>query len=140
MIENTLKIFLFILLLTSSSFSGAQASDQDQTKQTRTSSHGDYDVTIESWMKPLELGRMHAWTASINTTDGKPVTNASIRVGGGMPTHNHGFPTEPEMTKQLEPGIYLIEGLKFSMRGPWIIILDITVDGKTDSVAFDINM
>jgi len=83
---------------------------------------------------------MHAWTANIRTAAGKPVTNASIKIAGGMPIHNHGFPTQPEMTEQIEPGLYLIEGFKFSMGGPWIILLDITTDDQSDTVAFDINM
>lgn len=140
MIKNTVKIFVTFLLLSFSGLGSVQAADQEQTKQSRISSNGRYEVTIESWLKPLKLGRMHAWAANIRTTDGKPVTNASIKVGGGMPIHNHGFPTEPEMTEQVEPGVYLIEGFKFSMSGPWIILLDITVDNKTDTVAFDINM
>ena len=140
MIKNTVKIFVTFLLLSFSGLGSVQAADQEQTKQSRISSNGRYEVTIESWLKPLKLGRMHAWAANIRTTDGKPVTNASIKVGGGMPIHNHGFPTEPEMTEQVEPGIYLIEGFKFSMSGPWIILLDITVDNKMDTVAFDINM
>jgi len=112
----------------------------EQTTQTRTSSNGKYSVTIDSYMKPLRLGRMHAWTADIRDADDKPVDNVAIKISGGMPIHNHGFPTEPEMTKQLEPGKYLLEGFKFSMGGPWVIILDITLDGETDSVAFDVNM
>ena len=44
------------------------------------------------------------------------------------------------MTKQTEPGLYLIEGFKFSMGGPWIILLDISTDSQSDTVAFDINM
>ena len=83
---------------------------------------------------------MHAWQAEIKTSDGKPVAGAKIKIGGGMPIHNHGFPTQPIMTSEKEPGLYILEGFKFSMRGPWIIYLDISANGKTDSVAFDINM
>ncbi|WP_207891883.1 FixH family protein [Thiogranum longum] len=107
---------------------------------TRTSSEGLYEVTIESRQNPLQLGRMHAWTATIRTPEGAPVTGARIKVGGGMPIHNHGFPTEPEVTRELEAGVYLIEGVKFSMRGPWVIFLDITAGDQSDSVAFDIDM
>ena len=140
MIFNTVKIFLTILLVLLPGLSNAENNSQDQTKKTRISSDGIYTVTIESYLKPLKLGRMHAWTADIRTADGKSVTNASIKIAGGMPIHNHGFPTKPEMTKQIEPGLYLMEGFKFSMQGPWIIILDITVENKTDTVAFNINM
>ncbi len=140
MILNTVKIFLTVLLFSLPGLSNAANDSQDQTKQTRISSDGLYTVTIESYLKPLKLGRMHAWTADIRTADGKPVTSASIKVAGGMPIHNHGFPTTPEMTQQTEPGVYLIEGFKFSMHGPWIILLNITVDDKTDTVAFDIDI
>jgi hypothetical protein len=137
--KNTIKTFLTLLLISVFSLANAQP-DLDQTKQTRISSNGHYHVTIESFLKPLKLGRMHAWTANIRTADGKPVTDASIKISGGMPIHNHGFPTQPEMTKQIEPGLYLIEGFKFSMGGPWIILLDISTDSQSDTVAFDINM
>lgn len=140
MAKYALKILVTLLLFSLAGLIPAQAGQDEQTTQTRISSNGNFEVTIESYLKPLRLGRMHAWTANIHTKDDKPVSNASIKVGGGMPIHNHGFPTQPEMTKQLEPGKYLIEGFKFSMGGPWIILLDITVDDKTDTVAFDINM
>ena len=130
--------FIFcILILTRTAFA---QDDQDQSSQSRISQKGLYNVTVTSWLKPLQLGRMHAWEAKISTADGKPVTDATIKIGGGMPIHNHGFPTQPEVTKQIKDGIYLIEGVKFSMRGPWILFLDITSNNKTDSVAFDINM
>ena len=137
--KNTIKTLLTLLLISFFSLAHAQT-DSEQTKQTRISSNGLYHVTIESYLKPLKLGRMHAWIANIRTADGKLVTDASIKVSGGMPIHNHGFPTQPEMTKQTEPGLYLIEGFKFSMGGPWIILLDISTDSQSDTVAFDINM
>lgn len=138
---NTVKTSLLLLILAWCMAAPVAAADEaDQTIQTRTTSKGLYEVTIESWLKPLKLGRMHAWTATIRTPDGKPVTDASIKISGGMPIHNHGFPTQPEMTKQLEDGVYLLEGFKFSMGGPWVMILDIQEGENTDSVAFDIDM
>jgi hypothetical protein len=134
---HQLFIAIVTLIISTSAFAEVNT---DQSKQTRISQNGHYNVTVTSWLKPLRLGRMHAWEAQVSTTDGKPVTDAKIKVGGGMPIHNHGFPTQPEVTKQLKDGVYLIEGDKFSMRGPWIIFLDITSNNKTDSVAFDINM
>lgn len=128
---------IFIMVFTTAS---SAQNDQDQAIQSRISEKGLYHVTITSWLNPLQLGRIHAWEAKITTADGTPVTDATIKVGGGMPIHNHGFPTQPEVTKQIKDGVYLIEGVKFSMRGPWILFLDITSNNKTDSVAFDINM
>lgn len=137
---KTLSLSLIILCFLLSNHAFAESPNQDQTNQTRISTNGTFHVTVDSWLKPLKLGRMHAWTADISTEDGKPVTDAVIKVGGGMPIHNHGFPTQPEVTKQIENGKYLIEGIKFSMGGPWVLFLDITSNGETDSVAFDINM
>lgn len=128
---------LFLCLLTAAALADTGS---DGATQTRTSSDGLYVVTVDSQLKPLQLGRMHAWTATVKTADGEPVTGATIKVGGGMPIHNHGFPTEPEVTSELEPGVYLIRGVKFSMRGPWVLYLDITADDQTDSVAFDIDL
>ena len=129
---------LFALIALTISFNTLAVTEQ--TTQTRVSSSGIFTVTMNSWLKPLRLGKMHAWQAEIKTSDGKPVAGAKIKIGGGMPIHNHGFPTQPIMTSEKEPGLYILEGFKFSMRGPWIIYLDISANGKTDSVAFDINM
>lgn len=129
-------LILSLGLLSNTSF----AEEAVQSNQSRISQDGHFKVSIESWLKPLRLGRMHAWEAHITTTDGKLVTDAKIKVGGGMPIHNHGFPTQPEVTKQTKPGSYLIEGVKFSMRGPWVLFLDIEANGHIDKVAFDINM
>lgn len=133
-------MFPFLVLFGLSGMGSAEDVSLTQGTQTRLSSDGLYEVTIDSRLKPLQLGRMHAWVATIKTADGTPVTGAEIKVGGGMPIHNHGFPTEPQVTRETGTGEYLIEGVKFSMRGPWVIFLDITANDQTDSVAFDIDM
>ena len=127
-------------LLVFTILANAETSPGDNAHQVKPSTSGLFEVTIDSQLKPLQLGRMHTWIAVIRTAEGQPVEGASIKVGGGMPIHNHGFPTEPEVTKELEPGVYLIEGIKFSMRGPWVILLDIEANGQTDSVAFNIGL
>lgn len=130
----------FLVLFGLSGMGNAEDASQVQGTQTRLSSDGLYEVTIDSRLQPLQLGRMHAWVATIKTVDGAPVTGAEIKVGGGMPIHNHGFPTEPQVTRETGPGEYLIEGVKFSMPGPWVMFLDISANDETDSVAFDIDM
>ena len=102
--------------------------------------HEHYQVTITSNLNPLQIGRMHSWVTNIATPDGRPVVGASIEVSGGMPAHNHGLPTSPRMTAELQEGQYLIEGVRFSMRGEWFILLTITANGITDSVSFDIDI
>ncbi len=137
---KTVTRLVFALCMFSLAAQGSAETQNEKATQTRKSSEGWYEVTIDSQLKPLQLGRMHAWTATIKTDAGEPVTGAKIKVGGGMPIHNHGFPTEPEVTKEMDGGVYLIQGVKFSMRGPWVMFLDITANDQTDSVAFDIDM
>lgn len=137
---KTIYHLIFFLCIFSFTNTAYAENSTEQNKQSRISQDGHYKVTVESWLNPLRLGRMHAWQAEVKTSDGEPVTDATITVSGGMPIHNHGFPTQPEVTKQLEDGVYLIEGVKFSMRGPWVLLLNITSGDTTDTVAFDINM
>lgn len=51
----------------------------------------------------------------------RPVENLSILIDGGMPTHNHGLPTSPEIIWSAENKNYQIRGLKFSMPGDWVL-------------------
>lgn len=137
MLRNYILPGLFLFGLTGCVVAG----DAQETNDfTRISSEGLYRVSIDSHLKPLELGRLHAWTVTISSPDGTPVKDAEIMVGGGMPIHNHGFPTQPRVTREMEDGVYLVEGVKFSMHGPWVIFLDITANEQTDSVAFDIDL
>jgi hypothetical protein len=80
---------------------------------------------------------MHQWTLHIETADGKPVQNATIKVDGDMPQHGHGLPTSPRVTKYLGNGDYLIDGMKFQMGGWWLMDLTITADTQIDAVHFN---
>ena len=97
-----------------------------------------FQVTISSNLDPLSLNEIHSWTVHVETADGEAVENAEIAVDGGMPDHNHGFPTAPEITEEIGGGEYLLEGVKFSMAGWWELKLDITAGDQTDSVTFNI--
>jgi hypothetical protein len=52
------------------------------------SSRGVYTVSFESSLEPIEINQIHSWILRI-TSDGDPVTGASLTVSGGMPTHDH---------------------------------------------------
>jgi hypothetical protein len=54
-----------------------------------------------------------------------------------MPQHGHGLPTKPQVTKELEDGTYLLEGMKFSMTGWWEIKLAIEAAEGADKVTFN---
>ena len=84
-----------------------------------------YRVVLTSRVNPLPMNRMHAWEMRLTDLSGVAITEAQIRVEGGMPAHDHGLPTAPRVTEVLGDGRYLIEGVKFHMRGAWELILDI---------------
>jgi hypothetical protein len=108
------------------------------TAMTRLTDQGVFEVTISSNLDPLILNEIHSWTVHVDSPNGDPVEAAQIGVNGGMPEHNHGFPTTPEITDELGGGDYLLEGVKFSMAGWWELTLDITSGDQHDSVTFNI--
>ena len=70
----------------------------------------------------VPLNKIHSWRFVVSDTKGYPV-NRSFKVVGHMPGHVHGLPTQPRITRKLDEGVYLIEGLKFQMRGWWVMEL-----------------
>jgi hypothetical protein len=96
---------------------------------------GHYRVRYTSKLNPIVINRIHAWILHVETADGEPVLNADIAVVGGMPEHNHGLPTSPRMTQDLDDGDYLVEGMRFHMNGHWEITISISAgDGRDDIV------
>ena len=105
--------------------------------QKRSTARNLYLVEVQSLADPIAINKMHAWEAKVKLATGEPVTGASITVGGGMPQHGHGYPTQPRVTKELGDGRYLIEGMKFSMSGWWELKLKIDSSAGVDDVTFN---
>jgi hypothetical protein len=103
----------------------------------RPTDHQKYLMKLHSLVEPIAINKMHAWEIYLRTPSGKPVLGASISVGGGMPQHGHGFPTQPRVTKELGDGRYVIEGMKFSMSGWWEIKLKVVAGLGTDEITFN---
>lgn len=93
-----------------------------------------YRVAIHPLVEPISINKIHAWEIQLRTASGEAVTGAKIDVGGGMPQHGHGFPTQPRVTKELGNGRYLLEGMKFSMPGWWEIKLTIDATSGADEL------
>jgi hypothetical protein len=106
--------------------------------RSRTTANGLYVAAIEPEIPEIKQGELHSWIVTVKTPDGKPVDDAKIAVGGGMPDHNHGLPTSPEMTQHLGNGRYRIEGMKFSMSGWWELKFDISSPAGSDSATFNL--
>ena len=74
---------------------------------TQVSEHGLFRVSYKSSQDIVPVNRMHKWTLHVETSDGKPVENATISVDGDMPEHGHGLPTRPKVTNILAMVIIL---------------------------------
>jgi len=83
---------------------------------------------------------IHKWVLFLSDLSGEPVSDANIEIVGHMPGHVHGLPTQPRVTKQLSPGVYLVEGLKFQMKGWWVMQFNIVnnLSVNIDSITFNL--
>lgn len=99
-----------------------------------------FSVSYASTPAAPPMNRIHSWNVTIRTPDGEPVTGAMVMVGGDMPEHGHGLPTEPEVSGETSPGTYLVEGMKFSMPGWWVVTFDIKSGSSADTVTFNLRL
>lgn len=102
--------------------------------------NGLFVVSAVSQLDPVTINETHGWVLHVETADGEPVADAEIAVNGGMPEHNHGFPTAPRVTENLGEGDYLLEGMRFNMGGVWVLTLEISSGGKSDTVTFEFEL
>lgn len=116
---------------------GSMAADSLDSK---TTENGHFTVSAISRLDPVVINETHAWTLHIETADGSPVTDADIAIDGGMPEHNHGFPTAPQVTENLGEGDYLLEGMRFNMGGVWVLTLEISSGDQSDIVTFEFEL
>jgi hypothetical protein len=97
-----------------------------------------YVVAIQPQAPMIALNKLHSWEVRVSSPDGAPVLHAQINVDGGMPQHGHGLPTQPRVTQELGEGRYLLEGMKFSMTGWWVIKLKVQTEQRgADEVTFN---
>jgi len=109
--------------------------DREPTRETYS---GMYTLTARPGLDPLVINQIHEWTLHVETPDGRPVENARIMVEGDMPEHQHGLPTNPEVTRNLGDGDYLVEGMKFNMPGAWELTFTVTADAGSDAATFEL--
>lgn len=104
------------------------------------SKRGLFTLSYESALQPIEINQMHHWVLHIEGEGGELVTGAHVEVIGGMPAHDHGLPTRPRVTTELEDGNYRLDGMRFHMAGDWELTITIAVDGKTDTVIVALHL
>jgi len=111
--------------------------DLDRSLRHR-SAEGKFMVQMEPPAVDPAINQMHAWQVRLQAIDGAPVSQASIAFAGGMPQHGHGYPTKPRVTREVAPGVYALEGMKFSMTGWWDMRLTIQSGSVTDEAVFNV--
>ena len=116
---------------------GTPPKDLDLSLQ-HPSAQGKFVVRMEPPAAGPAINQMHAWQIRLATPDGAPVSQARIAFDGGMPQHGHGFPTKPRVTREVAPGVYALEGMKFSMTGWWDMRLGIQSGDVADTAVFNV--
>ena len=104
------------------------------------SDHGHYRVSFTSDLDPIVINRMHHWQLEITDREGNAVSGAMVSVDGGMPAHDHGLPTRPQVVAGSDPGRYRLEGLRFHMGGRWEVELTIEVGGMRDIAIITLDL
>lgn len=107
---------------------------QETGNTTWTSKAGYFQLDVRSELNPVVINKMHRWSLRLVDADGNPVTGAAISVQGGMPAHDHGLPTAPRVSSEPESGNYVLEGLRFHMRGLWELEFTIRAGETSDVV------
>lgn len=119
------------------------------TKQTELQAEGTgagltenrlFRVSFTSELDPIVINTIHTWIIHVEDINGQPVTGAEISIDGGMPEHDHGLPTRPQVNRNSERGSYSAEGMKFHMNGWWTVVMTITNGDISDHIAFDLNL
>ena len=134
-----ITFFIFIVCCTTS-FAETTTDPETYLATKKISDNGHFQVSYTSKLDPIEINNLHAWKIFIKDKDGADISNAKVSVIGGMPEHNHGLPTQPQITKNLGDGCYLLEGMKFHMLGWWTVTITIMNENISDVVTFNLKL
>ena len=104
------------------------------------SKEGIYVVSIWPENGHIEVGKMQRWGVRVLSNKLVPVYPVKMSIGGGMETHKHGLPTQPQLVAYGGEGIYLIDGVRFNMAGAWRLSLLIESEFGIDQADFDIDV
>ncbi|GAB5499699.1 MAG: FixH family protein [Pseudohongiellaceae bacterium] len=104
------------------------------TPELQATSRDGVQINLYSRLKPLQLNTMHSWEIELLDSSGTLITDAVLQVRGGMPEHDHGLPTSPQVTRTLTDGRYLLEGMRFHMPGLWVLTIELQAAGNTETV------
>ena len=99
-----------------------------------------FTIEIYSELSPLSINTMHSWHIRVLDRDDQILELEELNVFGGMPEHDHGLPTQPQVTRRLDNGDYLLEGVRFHMQGHWELQIEFQYAGVDDTAIIDFNL
>ena len=99
-----------------------------------------FKIEIYSELSPLSINTIHSWHIRVLDRDDEILELEKLNVFGGMPEHDHGLPTQPEVTMRLDNGDYLLEGVRFHMQGHWELQIEFQYAGVDDAAIIDFEL
>lgn len=131
----------FILLALLGAFSTATFAADGPTAADLIGDTGDgYTIEIFSKLSPIQINQIHSWLIDIKDSAGNAVDNVDITVTGGMPEHDHGIPTSPQITGRDSAGLYLLEGVRFHMPGKWQLVITLDIENNKHIAVIDFQL
>ena len=103
-------------------------------------SAGHYQVTARPILSQPDYFELHEWVISVGNGAGAPLAGCQVSFDGSMPEHGHGLPTAPRVTRESRPGEYVVEGVRFSMPGHWMLLVRVAGCGPPEEAAFAFNI
>lgn len=134
-----LRIAVTATLVLVGSISWSADGEKPWFSQEKTSENGAFQVTLEAGSGTVQLNDYHDWVLIVrDSKSNEPVTPLRVNVGGGMPLHGHGLPSQPQIGKHLGDGRYEVKGVKFNMNGVWSLAFDLDSKSMSDKVNFEL--
>lgn len=97
-------------------------------------------IEIYSDLSPLSINQIHSWHVRVLDRNDEILELGELNVFGGMPEHDHGLPTQPDVTTRLDNGDYLLEGVRFHMQGHWQLQVELQLNGVEDTAIIDFDL
>ncbi len=140
----TLGTVLALMSLASESFASENqladtGVDSGGITQYFNSTSGHYRLRYRSEIVPIVINQIHTWVIYLETADGQAIHGADITIEGGMPEHDHGLPTSPQISAR-DNNEYLVEGIRFHMRGYWELEIKISTGTDVDTVLIPLDL